>query len=116
MDLPMNAKTALVTGAHCRMKVASLVTHPASDLAHFVNGTMIEIDGGQRNPPMGGLRKNIRRPHFFLVLRCIQMIKLSSPVGWVEQKRNPCPAGGTMVFADAQPIPRLLAAESCDCV
>jgi len=65
MDLPMNAKTALVTGAHCRVKVASLVTHPASDLAHFVNGTMIEIDGSQRNPPMGGLRKEYSKAPFF---------------------------------------------------
>src|SRR6266404_6153023 len=31
--------------AECE-EVASLVTYLASDLAHFVNGTMIEIDGG----------------------------------------------------------------------
>ncbi|HKM73698.1 MAG TPA: hypothetical protein VJX94_27160 [Stellaceae bacterium] len=34
--------------AECE-EVASLVTYLASDLAHFVNGTMIEIDGGQHD-------------------------------------------------------------------
>jgi NAD(P)-dependent dehydrogenase (short-subunit alcohol dehydrogenase family) len=33
-------------------EVANLVTYLASDLAHFVNGTMIEIDGGQQKPLM----------------------------------------------------------------
>jgi 3-oxoacyl-[acyl-carrier protein] reductase len=33
-------------------EVANLVTYLASDLAHFVNGTMIEIDGGQMKPLM----------------------------------------------------------------
>lgn len=33
-------------------EVANLVTYLASDLAHFVNGTMIEIDGGQLKPLM----------------------------------------------------------------
>jgi NAD(P)-dependent dehydrogenase (short-subunit alcohol dehydrogenase family) len=33
-------------------EVASLVVYLASDLAHFVNGTMIEIDSGQQKPPM----------------------------------------------------------------
>jgi 3-oxoacyl-[acyl-carrier protein] reductase len=28
----------------------------ASDLAHFINGTMIEIDGGQQKPLMDRLR------------------------------------------------------------
>jgi hypothetical protein len=28
------------------------VVYLASDLAHFVNGTMIEIDSGQQKPPM----------------------------------------------------------------
>ena len=33
-------------------EVANLVTYLASDLAHFVNGTMIEIDGGQQKSLM----------------------------------------------------------------
>ena len=33
-------------------EVADLVTYLASDRAHFVNGTMIEIDGGQQKPLM----------------------------------------------------------------
>jgi 3-oxoacyl-[acyl-carrier protein] reductase len=33
-------------------EVANLVTYLASDLAHFVNGTMIEIDGGQQKQLM----------------------------------------------------------------
>ena len=37
-------------------EVANLVTYLASDLAHFVNGTMIEIDGGQEKPLMDRLR------------------------------------------------------------
>src|SRR6202011_1388082 len=41
--------------AECE-EVASLVTYLASDLAHFVNGTMIEIDGGQQKPLMDRLR------------------------------------------------------------
>jgi 3-oxoacyl-[acyl-carrier protein] reductase len=36
--------------------VANLVTFLASDLAHFVNGTMIEIDGGQDKPLMDKIR------------------------------------------------------------
>ena len=32
--------------------MADLVTYLASDRAHFVNGTMIEIDGGQQKPLM----------------------------------------------------------------
>jgi hypothetical protein len=32
------------------------VTYLASDLAHFVNGTMIEIDGGQQKPLMDRFR------------------------------------------------------------
>jgi 3-oxoacyl-[acyl-carrier protein] reductase len=37
-------------------EVANLVTFLASDLAFFVNGTMIEIDGGQDKPLMDKLR------------------------------------------------------------
>ncbi len=37
-------------------EVASLVTYLCSDLAFFVNGTMIEIDGGQEKPLMDRLR------------------------------------------------------------
>ncbi len=37
-------------------EVANLVTYLASDLAHFVNGTMIEIDGGQQKPLMDASR------------------------------------------------------------
>ena len=37
-------------------EVASLVVYLASDLAHFVNGTMIEIDGGQQKPLMDRFR------------------------------------------------------------
>jgi 3-oxoacyl-[acyl-carrier protein] reductase len=35
---------------------ANLVTYLASPLAHFVNGTMIEIDGGQQKPLMDKAR------------------------------------------------------------
>jgi len=41
--------------AECE-EVANLVTYLASDLAFFVNGTMIEIDGGQDKPLMDRLR------------------------------------------------------------
>jgi 3-oxoacyl-[acyl-carrier protein] reductase len=37
-------------------EVANLVAFLASDLAFFVNGTMIEIDGGQDKPLMDRLR------------------------------------------------------------
>jgi 3-oxoacyl-[acyl-carrier protein] reductase len=37
-------------------EVANLVLYLASDLAHFVNGTMIEIDGGQQKPLMDRFR------------------------------------------------------------
>lgn len=37
-------------------EVANLVTYLASPLAHFVNGTMIEIDGGQQKPLMDKAR------------------------------------------------------------
>ncbi len=37
-------------------EVANLVPYLASDLAHFVNGTMIEIDGGQQKPLMDASR------------------------------------------------------------
>lgn len=38
------------------VEVANLVTYLASPLAHFVNGTMIEIDGGQQKPLMDAYR------------------------------------------------------------
>lgn len=37
-------------------EVGNLVAYLASDLARFVNGTMIEIDGGQQKPLMDALR------------------------------------------------------------
>ncbi len=37
-------------------EVANLVTFLASDLAFFVNGTMIEVDGGQEKPLMDRMR------------------------------------------------------------
>jgi NAD(P)-dependent dehydrogenase (short-subunit alcohol dehydrogenase family) len=37
-------------------EVANLVAYLASDLAHFINGTMIEIDGGQQKPLMDRFR------------------------------------------------------------
>ena len=37
-------------------EVGNLVSYLASPLAHFVNGTMIEIDGGQQKPLMDMLR------------------------------------------------------------
>jgi 3-oxoacyl-[acyl-carrier protein] reductase len=37
-------------------EVGNLVAYLASPLAHFVNGTMIEIDGGQQKPLMDALR------------------------------------------------------------
>lgn len=37
-------------------EVANLVTYLASPLAHYVNGTMIEIDGGQQKPLMDEAR------------------------------------------------------------
>jgi 3-oxoacyl-[acyl-carrier protein] reductase len=37
-------------------EVGNLVTYLASPLAHFVNGTMIEIDGGQQKPIMDAAR------------------------------------------------------------
>jgi NAD(P)-dependent dehydrogenase (short-subunit alcohol dehydrogenase family) len=41
--------------AECE-EVANLVAYLASPLAHFVNGTMIEIDGGQQKPLMDRAR------------------------------------------------------------
>ncbi len=38
------------------VEVANLVTYLSSPLAHFVNGTMIEIDGGQQKPMMDAFR------------------------------------------------------------
>ena len=37
-------------------EVASLVAYLASPLAHFVNGSMIEIDGDQQKPLMDAAR------------------------------------------------------------
>jgi NAD(P)-dependent dehydrogenase (short-subunit alcohol dehydrogenase family) len=37
-------------------EVANLVTYLASPLAHYVNGTMIEVDGGQQKPLMDEAR------------------------------------------------------------
>ncbi|MGH7190276.1 MAG: SDR family oxidoreductase [Acetobacteraceae bacterium] len=37
-------------------EVADLVVFLASDRAHFINGTMIEIDGGQQKAVMDALR------------------------------------------------------------
>jgi NAD(P)-dependent dehydrogenase (short-subunit alcohol dehydrogenase family) len=37
-------------------EVANLVAYLASDLAHFVNGTMIEVDGGQDKALMDRFR------------------------------------------------------------
>ena len=37
-------------------EVANLCAYLASPLAHFVNGTMIEIDGGQQKALMDRLR------------------------------------------------------------
>jgi NAD(P)-dependent dehydrogenase (short-subunit alcohol dehydrogenase family) len=37
-------------------EVANLVVYLASDLAHFINGTMIEIDGGPQKPLMDRFR------------------------------------------------------------
>ena len=39
-------------------EVADIVTFLASDRAHFINGTMIEIDGGQQKPLMDMFRDN----------------------------------------------------------
>ena len=41
--------------AECE-EVANLVAYLASDLAHFINGTMIGIDGGQQKPLMDRFR------------------------------------------------------------
>jgi NAD(P)-dependent dehydrogenase (short-subunit alcohol dehydrogenase family) len=40
-------------------EVADLVTYLASPRAHFVNGTMIEIDGGQMKPIMDAMRDRV---------------------------------------------------------
>jgi NAD(P)-dependent dehydrogenase (short-subunit alcohol dehydrogenase family) len=40
-------------------EVADLVTYLASPKAHFVNGTMIEIDGGQMKPIMDAMRDQV---------------------------------------------------------
>jgi 3-oxoacyl-[acyl-carrier protein] reductase len=40
-------------------EVADLVTYLASPKAHFVNGTMIEIDGGQMKPIMDATRDRV---------------------------------------------------------
>ena len=38
------------------IEVANLVTYLSSPLAHFVNGPMIELDGGQQKPMMDAFR------------------------------------------------------------
>lgn len=40
-------------------EVADLVTYLASERAHFVNGTMIEVDGGQQKPLMDAMRDQL---------------------------------------------------------
>ncbi|ETW95658.1 MAG: hypothetical protein ETSY2_47845, partial [Candidatus Entotheonella gemina] len=40
-------------------EVADLVTYLASPKAHFVNGTMIEVDGGQMKPIMDATRDRV---------------------------------------------------------
>jgi NAD(P)-dependent dehydrogenase (short-subunit alcohol dehydrogenase family) len=62
MKIPREAADALAPRsiplgriAECD-EVASLVCYLASDLAHFINGTMIEIDGGQQKPLMDRFR------------------------------------------------------------
>ncbi len=39
-------------------EVADIVTFLASDRAHFINGTMLEVDGGQQKPLMDMFRDN----------------------------------------------------------
>jgi 3-oxoacyl-[acyl-carrier protein] reductase len=46
-DLLAPSSISLKRIAECE-EVASLVPYLASDLAHFMNGTMIEIDGGEQ--------------------------------------------------------------------
>ena len=40
-------------------EVADLVCYLSSPRAHFVNGTMIEIDGGQMKPVMDSIRDQL---------------------------------------------------------
>ena len=40
-------------------EVSDLVCYLASPKAHFVNGTMIEIDGGQMKPVMDSIRDQV---------------------------------------------------------
>ena len=47
------SKASIPLGRICTTEeVADLATFMASDRAHFINGTMIEIDGGQRKAIM----------------------------------------------------------------
>lgn len=51
------AASSIPLGRICEPEeVGNLCAYLASDLAHFVNGTMIEIDGGQQKPLMDALR------------------------------------------------------------
>jgi len=51
------APSSIPLGRICEPEeVGNLVTYLASDLAHYVNGTMIEIDGGQQKPLMDAIR------------------------------------------------------------
>ena len=47
-------------GGWCWRRVADLVVMLASPLMHMVNGTMIEIDGGQDKPLMDRFRDKNR--------------------------------------------------------
>lgn len=56
-DADQLAPRSIPLGRICEPEeVADLVTFLASDRAHYVNGTMIEIDGGQQKPLMDAFR------------------------------------------------------------
>ena len=48
--LPLDARGKLLGRIAEVEEIARLVAYLAADLAHFVNGTMIEIDGGRQKP------------------------------------------------------------------
>ena len=57
MNLSFEEAASIPVGQIAELdEVANAVTFLASDLAFFVNGTMIEIDGGQEKPQMDLLR------------------------------------------------------------